>query len=86
MRGFSSDHSVIGSSALTLVLVLTGVVSLSLGAIYESGIFGSTHFWGFSLGADPKHALFAPKLLRTPTTSMYSYTYCLKALAHLTCQ
>ncbi|KAF8710926.1 MFS general substrate transporter, partial [Rhizoctonia solani] len=53
------------SSTLTLALVFAGIASLILGALYESGIFGATRCWGLSLGANPKHALFAPMLLRT---------------------
>lgn len=68
--GFSFATLAGWSATLTLVLVITGVVSLALGAIYESGIFGPTRVCGFSLGADPKHALFAPRLLRTPTSGI----------------
>jgi hypothetical protein len=53
------------------VLVFAGIASLILGALYESGIFGATRCWGFSLGANPKHALLAPMLLRTRTAGMY---------------
>lgn len=77
------DRSLVGSSALTLALVIAGIILLSFGAIYESGIFGSTRLFGLSLGADPKHALLAPRLLRTPTTGMYSHVQCLTTCAHL---
>ncbi|CAE6525356.1 unnamed protein product [Rhizoctonia solani] len=68
--GFSLATIASWSSALTLALVFTGVASLALGAVYESGIFGTTRCWGFSFSADPKHALFAPMLLRTRTAGI----------------
>ncbi|KAB5592625.1 MFS transporter [Ceratobasidium theobromae] len=68
--GFSLATITGWSSALTLALVIAGIILLSFGAIYESGIFGSTRLFGLSLGADPKHALLAPRLLRTPTTGI----------------
>ncbi|EUC67252.1 MFS transporter [Rhizoctonia solani AG-3 Rhs1AP] len=68
--GFSLATIASWSSALTLALVFTGVASLALAAMYESGIFGATRCWGFSLGANPKHALFAPMLLRTRTAGI----------------
>ncbi|QRW27182.1 major facilitator superfamily transporter [Rhizoctonia solani] len=63
-RLFSSNRYAKGHT-LTLALVFAGIASLTLGALYESGIFGATRCWGLSLGANPKHALFAPMLLRT---------------------
>ncbi|KAJ1310185.1 hypothetical protein OPQ81_006929 [Rhizoctonia solani] len=68
--GFSLATIAGWSSGLTLVLVFIGVASLALGAVYESGIFGVTRFWGLSLGANPKHALFEPMLLRTRTAGI----------------
>ncbi|KAL5635942.1 hypothetical protein ACGC1H_004668 [Rhizoctonia solani] len=68
--GFSLATIASWSSALTLGLVFTGIASLALGAVYESGVFGATRCWGFSLGANPKHALFAPMLLRTRTAGI----------------
>ncbi|CUA72443.1 putative MFS-type transporter C16A3,17c [Schizosaccharomyces pombe 972h-] [Rhizoctonia solani] len=68
--GFSLATIAGWTSTLTLVLVSTGVISLALGAVYESGVFGATRCWGFSLGANPKHALFAPMLLRTRTAGI----------------
>ncbi|CCO26242.1 MFS drug transporter, putative [Rhizoctonia solani AG-1 IB] len=68
--GFSLATMEGWSSTLTLVLVFAGIASLILGALYESGIFGATRCWGFSLGANPKHALLAPMLLRTRTAGI----------------
>ncbi|KAH7340469.1 major facilitator superfamily-domain-containing protein [Rhizoctonia solani] len=68
--GFSLATITSWSSALTLALVFIGVASLALGAVYESGIFGATRCWGYSLGANPKHALFSPMLLRTRSSGI----------------
>ncbi|KAG9127981.1 hypothetical protein FRC07_006575 [Ceratobasidium sp. 392] len=52
------------TAGVTLTLLCVGAVTLTLGGIYESGVLGET--WG----ADPKHALVAPRLLRTRTTGI----------------
>ncbi|KAG9104627.1 hypothetical protein FRC06_000773 [Ceratobasidium sp. 370] len=52
------------TAKITLVLLGVGAVMLTLGAIYESGVLGEP--WS----ADPKHALVAPRLLRTRTTGI----------------
>ncbi|QRV86340.1 major facilitator superfamily transporter [Ceratobasidium sp. AG-Ba] len=52
------------TALITLSLLITGVVMLTLGGIYESGVLGE------SLSADPKHALLAPRLFQTRTTGI----------------
>ncbi|KAG8774201.1 hypothetical protein FRC12_002107 [Ceratobasidium sp. 428] len=52
------------TAEITLILLGVGALTLTFGAIYESGVLGE------SWGADPKHALVAPRLLRTRTTGI----------------